>query len=66
LSQCHNVTTHCISQGTKVERIINQLFEGHTVNFIRCLHVPCTSERKESFMDLQVGEGEDVCGKSDV
>lgn len=44
-------------QGTKVERVINELFEGHTLNFIECIHVDYKSSRKESFMDLQVGVG---------
>uniref|UniRef100_A0A7S0WIA5 ubiquitinyl hydrolase 1 n=1 Tax=Chlamydomonas leiostraca TaxID=1034604 RepID=A0A7S0WIA5_9CHLO len=41
-------------KGTTVERVINDLFEGHTLNYIRCLHVDYQSERKESFMDLQL------------
>lgn len=47
----------CCFQGTKVERVINELFEGHTLNFIECIHVDYKSSRKESFMDLQVGVG---------
>ncbi|KAJ9515795.1 hypothetical protein QJQ45_008694 [Haematococcus lacustris] len=49
-------------QGTKVERVINQLFEGTTYNFIKCIHVDASSERKETFMDLQL----DVRGCRDV
>lgn len=37
-----------------MEKVINELFEGHTVNYIRCINVDYQSERKESFMDLQV------------
>lgn len=37
--------------------MINELFEGHTLNFIECIHVDYKSSRKESFMDLQVGVG---------
>lgn len=47
-------------QGTTVERVISELFEGHTVNYIRCINVDYKSERKESFMDLQVGSGDAV------
>jgi ubiquitin carboxyl-terminal hydrolase 7 len=41
-------------QGTRVERVINELFEGHTVNFIECINVEYKSQRRESFMDLQL------------
>lgn len=41
-------------KGTKVERVITELFEGHTINFIECIHVDYKSSRKESFMDLQL------------
>lgn len=44
----------CVSQGTRVEKVINQLFEGFTINYIKCINIDFTSERKESFMDLQV------------
>ena len=44
-------------QGTKVERVIPELFEGHTHMIIECINVDCKSSRKETFMDLQVGEG---------
>lgn len=42
------------SQGTKVERTNQELFEGIILNYLKCLHVNYTSERKESYMDLQV------------
>jgi hypothetical protein len=41
-------------QGTRVERVINELFEGHTLNFIECVNVDYKSSRRESFMDLQL------------
>ncbi len=41
-------------QNTKVEKTINELFEGHTYNFIECIDVEYKSTRKESFMDLQL------------
>lgn len=41
-------------QGTKVERTNQELFEGQILNYLKCLNVDYTSERKESFMDLQV------------
>ncbi|KAG2490856.1 hypothetical protein HYH03_010774 [Edaphochlamys debaryana] len=41
-------------KNTRVEKAINETFEGHTYNFIECLHVPVKSTRKESFMDLQL------------
>jgi len=41
-------------KGTKVERIINELFEGYTYNYIECINVDYKSTRKESFMDLQL------------
>lgn len=49
-------------KGTQVERVINELFEGHTNNFIECMHVDYKSTRKESFMDLQL----DVKGCKDI
>ena len=42
--------------------MINELFEGHTCNFIECVNVDYKSTRKESFMDLQL----DVKGCKDV
>ncbi|GLC41652.1 hypothetical protein PLESTB_000692700 [Pleodorina starrii] len=41
-------------KNTKVEKAINELFEGHTYNFIECINVSYKSTRKESFMDLQL------------
>lgn len=49
-------------KGTKVERAINELFEGHIYNFISCMNVDYKSTRKESFMDLQL----DVKGCKDL
>lgn len=40
-------------QGTRVDKVINELFEGHILSYIRCLNVDYQSERKETFMDLQ-------------
>ena len=45
-----------------MDKLINQLFEGHTLNFVECLNVEYKSTRKESFMDLQL----DVKGCKDV
>ncbi|GIL82845.1 hypothetical protein Vretimale_8198 [Volvox reticuliferus] len=41
-------------KNTKVEKTINELFEGHTYSFIECINVSYKSTRKESFMDLQL------------
>lgn len=41
-------------KGTRVEGLVNQLFEGHTLNYIRCINVDYKSSRRESFMDLQL------------
>ncbi len=49
-------------KGTRVERVINELFEGHMLNFIECVNVEYKSTRRESFMDLQL----DVKGCPDV
>eukprot|EP00878_Enallax_costatus_P010709 GHUV01011185.1.p1 GENE.GHUV01011185.1~~GHUV01011185.1.p1 ORF type:complete len:671 (+),score=192.28 GHUV01011185.1:167-2179(+) len=49
-------------KGTRVEKVINELFEGHTLNFIECVNVEFKSSRKESFMDLQL----DVKGCKDI
>lgn len=38
-----------ISQGTVVEGTIQQLFEGHHMNYIECINVDYKSTRKESF-----------------
>ena len=49
-------------KGTKVDKVINQLFEGHTLNYIDCINVDFKSTRNESFMDLSL----DVKGCKDV
>ncbi|KAK6944170.1 MATH/TRAF domain [Dillenia turbinata] len=36
-------------KGTVVEGTIQQLFEGHHMNYIECINVDCKSTRKESF-----------------
>jgi ubiquitin carboxyl-terminal hydrolase 7 len=36
-------------QGTVVEGTIEQLFEGHHINYIECINVEYKSSRKESF-----------------
>ncbi|KAL0418388.1 UNVERIFIED_CONTAM: Ubiquitin carboxyl-terminal hydrolase 13 [Sesamum radiatum] len=47
---------------TVVEGAIQQLFEGHNINYIDCINVDYKSSRKESFYDLQL----DVKGCRDV
>lgn len=42
--------------------MIQQLFEGHTWNYIECVNVEYKSTRTESFMDLQL----DVKGCKDL
>ncbi|XP_020097199.1 ubiquitin carboxyl-terminal hydrolase 12-like isoform X2 [Ananas comosus] len=49
-------------KGTVVEGTIQQLFEGHNINYIECINVDYKSSRKESFYDLQL----DVKGCRDV
>ncbi|KAK1288930.1 Ubiquitin carboxyl-terminal hydrolase 12 [Acorus calamus] len=49
-------------KGTVVEGTIQQLFEGHHMNYIECINVDYKSNRKESFYDLQL----DVKGCRDV
>ncbi|KAI9124666.1 hypothetical protein K1719_004588 [Acacia pycnantha] len=49
-------------KGTVVEGTIQQLFEGHLMNYIECINVDYKSTRKESFYDLQL----DVKGCRDV
>lgn len=34
--------------------MINELFEGHTSNYLECVNIDYTSSRRESFMDLQL------------
>ncbi|XP_035545067.1 ubiquitin carboxyl-terminal hydrolase 12-like [Juglans regia] len=41
-------------KGTVVEGTIQQLFEGHHMNYIECINVDYKSTRKESFYDLQL------------
>ncbi|KAL0031727.1 hypothetical protein WJX79_003396 [Trebouxia sp. C0005] len=41
-------------KNTKVQGAISHLFEGHTVNFVECINVDYKSNRKESYMDLQL------------
>jgi len=38
-----------LEQGTVVEGTIQQLFEGHDMNYIECINVDYKSTRKESF-----------------
>ncbi len=45
-----------------MEKVISELFEGHTSNFIDCINVDYKSTRRESFMDLQL----DVKGCRDI
>ncbi|XP_022765603.1 ubiquitin carboxyl-terminal hydrolase 13-like isoform X1 [Durio zibethinus] len=49
-------------KATVVEGTIQQLFEGHHMNYIECINVDYKSTRKESFYDLQL----DVKGCEDV
>ncbi|KAK4757395.1 hypothetical protein SAY87_018696 [Trapa incisa] len=49
-------------KGTVVEGTIQQLFEGHIMNYIECINVDYKSSRKESFYDLQL----DVKGCRDI
>ncbi|XP_039058437.1 ubiquitin carboxyl-terminal hydrolase 12-like isoform X2 [Hibiscus syriacus] len=49
-------------KGTVVEGTIQQLFEGHHMNYIECINVDYKSTRKESYYDLQL----DVKGYRDV
>lgn len=41
-----------IVQGTVVEGTIQQLFEGHHMNYIECINVEYKSTRKESFYGI--------------
>jgi hypothetical protein len=38
-----------LTQETVVEGTIEQLFEGHHINYIECINVDYKSNRKESF-----------------
>ncbi|XP_009379676.1 ubiquitin C-terminal hydrolase 12-like isoform X1 [Pyrus x bretschneideri] len=49
-------------KGTVVEGTVQQLFEGHHMNYIECINVDYKSTRRESFYDLQL----DVKGCRDV
>uniref|UniRef100_A0A7N0VJD6 ubiquitinyl hydrolase 1 n=1 Tax=Kalanchoe fedtschenkoi TaxID=63787 RepID=A0A7N0VJD6_KALFE len=49
-------------KGTVVEGAIQNLFEGHHMNYIECINVDCKSTRKESFYDIQL----DVKGCRDI
>ena len=49
-------------KGTVVESTIKDLFEGSMISSIRCIHVDHKSERKETYMDLQL----DVKGCRDL
>lgn len=42
-----------MDQGTVVEGTIQQLFEGHHMNYIECINVDYKSTRKESFYGMQ-------------
>ena len=39
-------------QGTKVEGVINHLFEGHIQKSITCLNVPYKSTKRDAYMDI--------------
>ncbi|KAI7840976.1 hypothetical protein COHA_005205 [Chlorella ohadii] len=41
-------------KGTRVEGMVNKLFEGHTINYIECINVDYKSTRREPFMDVQL------------
>lgn len=41
-----------LDQGTVVEGTIQQLFEGHHMNYIECVNVDYKSTRKESFYGI--------------
>ncbi|KAI3847193.1 hypothetical protein MKX03_033300 [Papaver bracteatum] len=49
-------------KGTLVEGTTQQLFEGHYMNYTKCINVDYKSTRKESFYDIQL----DVKGCKDV
>ena len=44
-----------LTQGTVVEGTIQQLFEGHHMNYIECINVDYKSTRKESFYGTYLG-----------
>lgn len=39
-------------QGTKVEGVINKLFEGRILKFIECLNVDYKSTKRDDYMDI--------------
>lgn len=43
-----------MAQGTVVEGTIQQLFEGHHMNYIECINVDYKSTRKESFYGMHL------------
>ncbi|CAN1298218.1 Ubiquitin C-terminal hydrolase 12 [Linum perenne] len=45
-------------KGTVVEGTIQQLFEGHAMNYIECINVDYKSTRKESFYEVERLEGD--------
>jgi len=42
-----------LDQGTVVEGTIQQLFEGHHMNYIDCINVDYKSVREESFYGMK-------------
>lgn len=46
---CFLLTLVSLTQGTVVEGTIQQLLEGHHMNYIECINVDYKSTRKESF-----------------
>ncbi|CAM9255886.1 unnamed protein product, partial [Chrysoparadoxa australica] len=49
-------------KGTPVEGVVKELFEGRTRNYIKCVDVDYTSQREETFYDVQL----DVKGCKDI
>ena len=48
-------TAAAVPQGTRVEGMITQLFEGFTLHYVQCINIDYSSTRPEqSFKDLQV------------
>jgi ubiquitin C-terminal hydrolase len=41
-----------LPQGTKVEGVINKLFEGRILKFIKCLNVDYKSTKRDDYMDI--------------
>lgn len=44
----------CHVQGTKVEKVLSELFEGAFVNIMQCVNVDYCTTRRETFMDLSL------------